>query len=621
MWHSWRRWFLLFVVLGVVLGLAGAGAPYAAAAPAAAKSVEVLRRDGDITILPNGDVRVVETWQVKFYGGPFHYAFREIPLNRVEDITDWRVSEGSQAYLRAESPQPYAFVLSPTSHSRKIIWYFPDTTDATRTFTLSYVLKGALWIDEQGDQFFWKFIERNRAYVIRHATVTVHLPGQFGRGQILTATYTNGRKSGNAQLLNAGEVRFQGGPFSGGTEWEIRVQWPHGAVSAAPPSWETRLKRQPWIDLAWWVFLFLLAVATLGGGFLLWYTRGRDPAVGAVPSLVTEPPSKLPPGMVGTLVDEVADLDDIMATLLDLAHRGILSIETVRKKGFLGTHEETHFVARQMPPDLLPFETALMTAIFGGTVAPGDRRSLESLKNEFYQFIPDIKRKLYQAVVTARLFPSNPNEVRTRYVVLAVVLGGVVSALYFPAQWSGADAAGGAAIVLGVIVSVAWLVLAKAMPRKTRRGALEAAKWQGFKRYLRELERHTSLERAKDLFDRYLPYATAFGLSKQWVHKFARVPDMPAPGWYTMYPGYGGGVSGGGGGGHMASPRQGAPSLDSMASGAFNSFSDIADSLLSTLNEASSTFVSHPSSSGGGGGFSGGGGGGFGGGGGSSGFG
>jgi len=39
-------------------------------AVAQSKSVEVPRRGAEITILPNGDVQVVETWEVKFSGGP-----------------------------------------------------------------------------------------------------------------------------------------------------------------------------------------------------------------------------------------------------------------------------------------------------------------------------------------------------------------------------------------------------------------------------------------------------------------------------------------------------------------------------------------------------------------------
>src|SRR5919201_4949826 len=62
------------------------------------RSVVVERRDGDVTIARNGDVRLVETWTVRFIGGPFHYAFRAIPLTRVEGIDGWGVAENGQAF-------------------------------------------------------------------------------------------------------------------------------------------------------------------------------------------------------------------------------------------------------------------------------------------------------------------------------------------------------------------------------------------------------------------------------------------------------------------------------------------------------------------------------------------
>ena len=302
-----RRWLTrgLWLVLALVLM---AGVSRVARATNQAKSVEVLRRDGEMTILPNGDVRVAEVWEVHFIGGPFHYAFREIPLRHVEDITDWSVSENGQPYQEGQKSAG-GFVVYKSSQARKITWYFSSTSDATRTFVLSYTLKSALWIDPKGDQLFWKFIEKDRSYPIDHASVLVHLPAAFKPEQLRTATYVDGQEGSPAQMVDAQTLRFEGGPFPGGTEWEIRVQWPHGVVSASPPAWQKEAERQPWIDLGMAVLLFLLVVGVVGGGFLLWYLRGRDPAVGDVPALVTQPPSNLPPGLVGTLIDERADMD------------------------------------------------------------------------------------------------------------------------------------------------------------------------------------------------------------------------------------------------------------------------------------------------------------------------
>ena len=46
-----------------------------------------------------------------------------------------------------------------------------------------------------------------------------------------------------------------------------------------------------------------------------------------VPGTLPEPPSELPAPLVGTLVDGVADLQDAVAILVDLAQRSVLSLK------------------------------------------------------------------------------------------------------------------------------------------------------------------------------------------------------------------------------------------------------------------------------------------------------
>src|SRR3954449_5542976 len=78
-------------------------------ARAQSKEVEVERRDARITVQTNGDVRMVETWQVNFIGGPFHFAYREIPINHVNGITDWQVSEGGQPYSESSIQEAHTY--------------------------------------------------------------------------------------------------------------------------------------------------------------------------------------------------------------------------------------------------------------------------------------------------------------------------------------------------------------------------------------------------------------------------------------------------------------------------------------------------------------------------------
>ena len=60
--------------------------------------------------------------------------------------------------------------------------------------------------------------------------------------------------------------------------------------------------------------------------YLLWYRLGRDKPVDMVADYLPEPPDDLAPGIAGTLLDEQADMRDIIATLVDLAQRKIISI-------------------------------------------------------------------------------------------------------------------------------------------------------------------------------------------------------------------------------------------------------------------------------------------------------
>jgi uncharacterized membrane protein len=198
--------------------------------------------------------------------------------------------------------------------------------------------------------------------------------------------------------------------------------------------------------------------------------------------------------------------------------------------------------------------------------------------------------------------------------IIAIGLGIAVTALL-------ADIT--AAVIIPFIalafVGVVAASASAAMPVKSRLGAEQTAAWQAFKRYLSNLERYTKVEEATDQFDKYLPYAIAFGIERSWINRFARVQTVPMPGWYypygwgrPYYHGQGQGFPTSGGGPGLG----GVPSVQGMSDNLAGSLQNMSTGLTSMLNSAASTFRSVPQSSGrggggwGGGGFSGGGGGG-----------
>jgi len=222
------RFFLVLSFAFVILAIA-------APVDAQEKNVVVPRRDIDITIQASGDVRFNETWQVQFIGGPFTNAFSGIGLDKVDAVTDFQISEGGRAYQQNSSEAANTFKVYPDQGLQVVKWYFSSTTNQTRTFNVQFTLRGVLTLYPDGDQFWWYVIRSDRQYTIQNSTVTIHLPASFPTDQI-KAVITTGR--GDVSVRDGQTIVFTSSNLTPGSALEIRVQFPHGVVTTAPPAWQ-----------------------------------------------------------------------------------------------------------------------------------------------------------------------------------------------------------------------------------------------------------------------------------------------------------------------------------------------------------------------------------------------
>ncbi len=631
------------ILVALMLALLSAGA-----VNAQDKTLRWNRYDVNIAVQPNGDLVIEETEEIAFTSGSFHFGYRAIPLDRVESLSNIQIFErrGDRliAYKPSNNKGEYTFTVSTNSDNEQVIyWYFPYTQNSVHTYVIRYVVKGGLRIYDGGDQLWWKAVPADRNFPVLASQVKVTLPATFTPDQLKFENYGANAK---AYLANGDTVIFTANDISGGDELEVRVQFPHGVVQAQPPAWQAaddarRAAQEKWGPIFDVGFLFLGILILFGGPlllYLLWYLRGKDASPGIVAEYITAPPDDMPPGAVGTLVDEKADMEDILATLVDLARRGAIHIEEVNEPGFFGIGSGRDFVYYLKDASIAtkPYEQTLLREIFGSR----EKRKLSDLKQKFYTAVPVLRKQLYDDVVRQGFFPRSPDTTRKLYMglgvaalIFSVIIGFVLLAL--TGEYSGMAIC---PTISMIITAIGLVVVGRHMPRKTKAGAEAAARWLAFKRYLKHIEKYGDLEEAKAQFDKFLPYAIAFGIEKNYMRQFEKIADMPAPTWYGppvwmhgggYYGGYGTGTAGslGGGGGHAAPTLAGGgskpPSLSSASKSMGTSLSAMSAGLGSMLSSASRTFTSAPSSSGsGGGGFSGGGfSGGGGGGGGSAGFG
>jgi len=289
-----------------------------------------------------------------------------------------------------------------------------------------------------------------------------------------------------------------------------------------------------------------LAVIVLGLGLLgaaaLWFLRGRDagkihggaperPVLDGSDGPQFAAPDGIRPGQVGTVVDETADVVDITATLLDLAVRNYLTIVELPR--------ETHFgkldweLRRLNPggPELLPYEKALLDAVF----ADGETVVVSTLGPSLRPRLNLVREQLYADVVAQGWFSSRPDAVRNRWTTAGMVLLGAGVVLTIVLAIVSKFGLVGFALMLA---GLALALVGQVAPSRTARGAAVLGRVAGLQQYLHD---QTSADLPQshrlEFASRCLPYAAVLGMTEKWALEIAATDDDADAdagiGWYS----------------------------------------------------------------------------------------
>ena len=560
----------------------------------------------DYVVHPDGSLGVIERIEVDFDGLERHGIYRTIPVAYKRLVApDVPIPAGRVRFSlrvrgvtdRAGSPIPYEV---SGSQEKEIKIGDPDrTVSGPQTYIIDYALSGGLGFFEEFDELYWQVTSTNWPVTIESASATVLLPADLAAAFADSAPwqahcYAGGPESTSdadctAEVVSPGTYRFRSTrALLAGEGLTLAAGFPKGLIPPPPASARARQALLRWGPLA-------IPFAVFAALFLWWRRHGREPAMG---SIVPQwrPSEDLRPGTAGALADQRADMDDVIATVLDLAVRGYVRIVEVPPEiplglepdslagkllgGIAGKRQEWELV-RLRPGEetgLREFERLTLQGIFEGA----ESRRLSDLKEKFYTRLPGIRDAIYHDLVWRKLFPRSPSKTRTLWTVAGVILllaGGALGALALTfGYWTVLPAA----IASGVLV----LVFGRHMPAMTATGARVRREVEGLEEYIRraeksEIEFRDAPERTPELFSALLPYAVALDVSDLWVRQFDGILKQP-PTWY-------------------------AGSMSNFSSGGFH------QSLASFQTSASSTLQSAPggsAGSGGGGSVGGGGGGG-----------
>ncbi|MEP7003147.1 MAG: DUF2207 domain-containing protein [Chloroflexota bacterium] len=505
---------LLRLVAAIVLVIA-ATTPVAAADTG--WTIDAFR--ADITIQPDGSLAIVETIDVDFGALAKHGIFRTIPTKYRYDERRDRVYALSVNGVTDQTSRPVTFQLTRTDAATEIkIGDAARTVSGKQTYRIAYRISGALNAFPDHDELFWNVNGAAWDVPTRAASAGVVAPA----GSVQRATCFEGPAGSTAPCRvtsTAARADFIATrPFSPGEQLTIVTALRTGAVAVPPPVLVDRPRG--FVDyFSTSPAAIAAAVIALVGGIFgiwwLWWTRGRDrgrPRGAIIPEY--EPPDKLRPAQLGVLVDETADPRDLIATIVDLAVRGYLTITEHPKEGLFG-HADWTLDQKKPGDDLLLYERTLFDGLFRG----GPSVVVSSLKGTFAPTLLLAESHLYADGKDRGWFVADPARVRTAYASLGCLI--VVAGIGL--VWALGASIGWGLVGLAIVPAGALLViLHRAMPARTEKGAALLAQTLGFKRYMDTAETDRAAFAEKEgLFTAYLPYAVMFGSVDKWVRAFA----------------------------------------------------------------------------------------------------
>lgn len=222
------------VLIALLLGFAGG---HADAAPRQSKSFVYSRIAVELRLQRDGTLEVTERLTLRYTGGPFTSASRDIPLNRLDAIEAIGVSKGATSYSEVKSAErnPATFHLTRDSQQVAITWFYPPISDSEQTFVLRYRVRGAVRVGTETDQLWWVAIFPNRSVPVEQSWVTLTLPPS-ARPAVADVSLPAASGALTIEQNTVTVIRDQ--PLAPGDGLDLQINLPGDLIQSAVPRWQ-----------------------------------------------------------------------------------------------------------------------------------------------------------------------------------------------------------------------------------------------------------------------------------------------------------------------------------------------------------------------------------------------
>ena len=494
----------------------------------------------DMEVRSNSSLHVKERIETVFHRQR-HGLYRDIPIQYVDDLGKKSVTPIKILSVTDNAGKGWKYrARRRGGYLRVRIGNPREYIKGTQVFVIRYRVENGILFFPDHDELYWNVTGNEWPVSIDRASATIRVPDTKQPISFQTRCFTGYRGSRDrACKIETGrnEASFiSTHPFSPLEGMTIVLGWEKGVVH--PPGLMKKffLSVKPLKHLP-----LLIPILTLLYMLRLWYLKGKDPSTGDPLVVAYTPPEEgekgpLLPAEAGILNDEKLNPSDITASVIDLAVKGFLKIQETKIPGIL--FDKTDYLLRKEEKDItfLPhFESLLLEKLFE---SHGTSVHVSELKLKFYKHLDELKKTAFEGMAEKGYFSGNPLKVKSSYIFRGgaiLISGGLIG-------WIGGMVLHGMTGLLALSIIISGLIVilfAPLMPVKTMKGVRILEKVQGFEEFLMRAEKER-LERMSDknLFEKYLPYAIALGVSHRWANAFEGI-SQDHPEWYISGEGIG----------------------------------------------------------------------------------
>jgi hypothetical protein len=427
----------------------------------------------------------------------------------------------------------------------------------TATYVISYDVSGAMRTFSGYDEFYWDGPGFGNP-LIKELQITAMVPGGAQDANCFAGPPESTTPCQTKKLTKDGQARFAQTNVPSGQSVSVGVKITPGLVADNKPHMEpngSKLSPAEWVGgLALAAVTLVIALGSPIVGVLWWRRNGRDqryadlapgttPLPGQqarvvpndpdIPIPVAFSPAPIPVAEAGVLIDGHVDSEETAATIIDLAVKGALTIQS---------NDEHDFRITLLDPSKAstPHEMVLLTGLFEDE-PPGAERDL-SRPGSLASAHEQMRDSVHSQVAVRGWFRKVPSAAAISSFGVAMIAITVVAVLAVGLWIAWARELPRVLLLLipllPIIITVAVIRTKLKRGQRTAEGRAICDQVQGFRNYLATAEAdQLKFEEGEDIFSKYLPWAIIFGLADRWAKICADLVAMgrlsnETPYWY-----------------------------------------------------------------------------------------